>query len=169
MPAISCPKIRGAECDPVWIFFRSVPQMPHVSIRTSTSPDRATHPHSAAPAPSPPAHRSRRDTPQPHRRGIVSFHCVQSGSLTPTLAFASAVRHVSPQSCTCARMLIAQPQTSATPLPSYCLRREPRSAVPTSRARTMRMQHKRAFAKLPIAGYETASSSSSNPPHRRPP
>src|SRR5438270_2585042 len=37
-PAISCPKIRGAECDPVEIFLRSVPQMPQVWIRTSSSP-----------------------------------------------------------------------------------------------------------------------------------
>ena len=38
VPAISWPKMRGAECEPEWIFFRSVPQMPQVSMRTSTSP-----------------------------------------------------------------------------------------------------------------------------------
>ncbi len=38
VPAISWPNTRGAACDPVWIFFRSVPHTPHVSIRTSTSP-----------------------------------------------------------------------------------------------------------------------------------
>ena len=45
VPAISCPKIRGAACEPVWIFFRSVPQIPQVSIRTSTSPVRRRIPH----------------------------------------------------------------------------------------------------------------------------
>ena len=34
-PAVSCPKMRGAECDPVAIFFRSVPQMPQVCTLTS--------------------------------------------------------------------------------------------------------------------------------------
>ena len=29
-PAVSCPKMRGAECDPVDIFLRSVPQIPQV-------------------------------------------------------------------------------------------------------------------------------------------
>ena len=29
-PAVSWPKMRGAECDPVEIFFKSVPQMPQV-------------------------------------------------------------------------------------------------------------------------------------------
>ena len=37
-PAVSCPKMRGAECEPVAIFFRSVPQMPQVCTRTSISP-----------------------------------------------------------------------------------------------------------------------------------
>ena len=30
--------MRGAECEPVWIFFRSVPQIPQVCTRISTSP-----------------------------------------------------------------------------------------------------------------------------------
>ena len=38
MPTVSWPKMRGAECDPVWIFFRSVPQIPQLSTRMSTSP-----------------------------------------------------------------------------------------------------------------------------------
>src|SRR5271157_1847604 len=44
MPVVSCPKIRGAECDPVAIFFRSVPQMPQVWTRTriSAGPIRGT-------------------------------------------------------------------------------------------------------------------------------
>ena len=38
VPAISWPKMRGAEWEPVWIFFRSVPQMPQVATLISTSP-----------------------------------------------------------------------------------------------------------------------------------
>src|SRR5664279_1044083 len=37
-PVVSWPKIRGAEWEPVAIFFRSVPQMPQVWTRTSISP-----------------------------------------------------------------------------------------------------------------------------------
>ena len=37
-PEVSWPKIRGAECEPVAIFFRSVPQMPQVCTRTRSSP-----------------------------------------------------------------------------------------------------------------------------------
>ena len=38
VPAISWPKMRGAEWEPLWIFLRSVPQMPQVAILTSSSP-----------------------------------------------------------------------------------------------------------------------------------
>ena len=38
VPAISWPKMRGAECEPMWIFFRSVPQMPQVATLISSSP-----------------------------------------------------------------------------------------------------------------------------------
>ena len=37
-PAISWPKMRGAECEPMWIFLRSVPQTPQVAILMSSSP-----------------------------------------------------------------------------------------------------------------------------------
>src|SRR5882724_1815662 len=37
-PAVSWPKILGAECEPVAIFFRSVPHMPQVCTRIRTSP-----------------------------------------------------------------------------------------------------------------------------------
>src|SRR5215472_856791 len=37
-PAVSWPKIRGAECEPVEIFFKSVPQIPQVCTRSRTSP-----------------------------------------------------------------------------------------------------------------------------------
>src|SRR5579859_6892551 len=36
-PEVSCPKMRGEECDPVEIFLRSVPQTPHEWTRTSIS------------------------------------------------------------------------------------------------------------------------------------
>src|SRR5690242_4816538 len=40
VPEVSCPKIRGAECEPVAIFLRSVPQIPQVWtwIRISPGP-----------------------------------------------------------------------------------------------------------------------------------
>src|SRR5208337_476479 len=37
-PEVSCPKMRGAEWDPLEIFFRSVPQIPQVWTRTRISP-----------------------------------------------------------------------------------------------------------------------------------
>src|SRR5260370_17747142 len=37
-PAVSCTKIRGAECEPVAIFLRSVPQIPQGWTRTRISP-----------------------------------------------------------------------------------------------------------------------------------
>src|SRR5277367_3304484 len=37
-PEVSCPKMRGAECEPVAIFLRSVPQIPQVWTRTRISP-----------------------------------------------------------------------------------------------------------------------------------
>src|ERR1700760_1913413 len=38
VPTVSWPKIRGAECDPVWIFFKSVPQIPQLWTWMRTSP-----------------------------------------------------------------------------------------------------------------------------------
>ena len=35
---VSWPKIRGTECEPVAIFFKSVPQIPQVCTRNSNSP-----------------------------------------------------------------------------------------------------------------------------------
>ena len=43
-PTVSCPKIRGAACEPVWIFLRSVPQTPHAATRTKASPGRSREP-----------------------------------------------------------------------------------------------------------------------------
>src|SRR5580704_12743225 len=37
-PEVSCPKMRGAEWEPVEIFFRSVPHTPQEWTRTSISP-----------------------------------------------------------------------------------------------------------------------------------
>ena len=59
-PAISCPKMRGAECDPVEIFFRSVPQMPQQCIRTNSSPGPIP-----GTEPSPTAYRSVRNRQRP--------------------------------------------------------------------------------------------------------
>jgi hypothetical protein len=44
VPEVSWPKIRGAECEPVAIFFRSVPQIPQVwtLIRISPGPISGT-------------------------------------------------------------------------------------------------------------------------------